>query len=59
MSKFCVITEKYRNLIGFLVWVVGMVALLSLDESLSAAQSDFTPNTFIVLLSNSITSGPK
>ena len=36
-----------------------MAILLSLKESLSAAQSNFTPNAFILMLSISMAPGPK
>ena len=59
VSESCVITEQYFDLMGRLVWVAGIVILLSLKESRSAAQSSFAPNAFIILLSISIVSGPR
>ena len=59
VSEFCVITEQYFELMGRLVWVAGIVILLSLKESRSAAQSKFALNAFIMLLSISIASGAR
>ena len=56
VAESCVIIEQYFNLMGRLVWVAGIVTLLPLKESRSAAQPSFTPNAFIMLSSNSIAS---
>ena len=58
-SEFSVITEQYFDLVGRSIWVSGIVISLSLNESHSAAQSNFAPNAFIMLVSISIASGPK
>ena len=44
---------------GLLMWFAGIVILLPLNENRSAAQSSFAPNTFMMLLSISIASGPR
>ena len=59
VSESCLITEQYFDLMSLLIWVAGIVILLSLKESRSAAQSNFAPNAFIMLLSISIASGPR
>ena len=59
VSESCVITEQYFDLMGPLVWVAGIVILLSLKESRSAVQSKFALNVFIMLLSISIASGAR
>ena len=56
-SESCVITEQYFDLLGRLIWVAGIVVSLSLNESRSAAQSNFAPNAFMMLLAISIASG--
>ena len=48
VSESCGITEQYFDLMGLLIWVAGIVILLSLKESHSAAQSNFAPNVFIM-----------
>ena len=58
-SDFCIITEQYFALMGLLMWVAGIVVLLSSNERRSAAQSNFAPNAFMMLLSISIASGPR
>ena len=59
MPKPYVITEQYFDLMGLLIWVAAIVILPSLKESRSAAQSNFAPNAFVMLLSISIASGPR
>ena len=57
-SESCVITEHHFDLMSRLIWVAGIIILLSLNESYSAAQSNFAPNAFMMILSISIASGP-
>ena len=59
-SEFSLITEQqYFDLMCRFIWVAGIVISLSLNESHSAAQSNFAPNAFIMLVSISIASGPR
>ena len=51
--KVCAIAEQYCDLVVFLGWIVGVVILLSLYES------HLAPNAFTMLLSMSMTPGPK
>ena len=46
VPESCVISEQYFDLMGLFIWVVGIIVLLSLEESRSAAQSNFAPNSF-------------
>ena len=58
-SDVCITTEQYFDLICRLMWLAGIVILVSLNERRLAAQSNFAPNAFMMLLSISIAPGPR